>query len=132
MIKKTMMIVALAVLLQNCASVGNKSMKGQNEGTVSQVMVRGETTIQEVTRHFGVPMSTSFTESGNKIYTYLYDDTSAFTPETVGSVLFTWGLAGSKARGTRTELAILFDGNDRVKNYTVHSSKVEAGTMLFK
>ena len=128
--KKTIAIAIMLMALQACGSVGNKSMKDQSASTVN--IVRGETTIQEVTAKFGVPLTTTFTENGNKIYTYVYDDASAFTAETVASVVLTWGLAGSKTRGERRELAVLFDHRDIVKNYTVHVSQIEAGTMLFK
>jgi len=65
------------------------------------------------------------------IWTYQYDDTSAFTVETVGSVLFTLGLAGIKSEGTRNELVILFDENDVVKKFNMSNSDVETGTLLF-
>ena len=128
--KKTLVSIIILATLQSCGSVGNKSMMGQSEATVK--IVRGETTIQEVTAKYGVPLNTTFTENGNKIYTYVYDDASAFTAETAASAVLTWGLAGSKTRGERRELAVLFDSKDIVKNYTVHVSQIEAGTMLFK
>ena len=128
--KKILTAVAALILLQACGSVGNVSMKEQSESTIN--LTKGKTTKQEVVERFGIPLNTSFTEAGNKIYTYVYDDASAFTVETVASVVLTWGLAGSKTRGERRELVVLFDGNDTVKNYHVSVSKVEAGTMLFK
>ena len=128
--KKILTAVAALILLQACGSVGNVSMKEQSESTIN--LTKGKTTKQEVVERFGIPLNTSFTDSGNKIYTYVYDDASAFTPETVVSAVFTWGLAGSKTRGERRELAVLFDSNDTVKTYHVSVSKVEGGTMLFK
>ena len=133
--KKTKIIIPMllaGMILQGCASVGNQSMKKQDSKTVSAKILKGTTKEYQVVAEFGVPLETSFTNEGNKIFTYVYDDASAFTPETVGSVLFTLGLAGSKTRGERRELTILFDENDIVKNYTVHISQVEGGTMLFK
>ena len=133
--KKSKLIISILLagtILQGCASVGNRSMKKQDHTTVSAKILKGTTKEYQIVQQFGVPLNTSFTNEGNKIFTYVYDDASAFTPETVGSVIFTLGLAGSKTRGERRELTILFDENDTVKNYTVHVSKVEGGTMLFK
>lgn len=133
--KKSKLIISMLLagtILQGCASVGNQSMKKQDHTTVSAKILKGTTKEYQIVQQFGVPLETRFTDSGNKIFTYVYDDSSAFTPETVGSVLFTLGLAGTKVKGERRELTILFDQNDTVKNYTVHVSKVEGGTMLFK
>ena len=128
--KKLIVLLMAGLVLQGCGSVGNVTMKEQSESTIN--LTKGKTTRQEVMERFGTPLNTSFTDSGNKIYTYIYDDASAFTPETVVSAVFTWGLAGSKTRGERRELAVLFDSNDTVKTYHVSVSKVEGGTMLFK
>lgn len=132
--KKLTIAVALAstVLLQACAGVGNSVMKDQTQSSVNAQIVKGTTTRSDLIQSFGMPYSTSFTDSGNVIYTYSYDDTNALTMETVGSALFTWGLAGYKSKGERTELTVLFDSNDVVKNFTVNKSKIEAGTGLFK
>jgi hypothetical protein len=51
--------------------------------------------------------------------------------ETVGSVVLTAGLLGSKAKGTRNELVILFDENDVVKRFNMSNSPIEAGTGIF-
>ena len=65
------------------------------------------------------------------IWTYRYDNTSALTVETVGSVLLTFGLAGAKSEGTRNELVILFDENDVIKRYNMSNSPIETGTGIF-
>jgi len=80
---------------------------------------------------FGSPYKTSYTDNGSLIWTYQYDDTTALTPETVGSVLFTLGLAGTKSKGTRNVLVILFDEKNIVKKFNMSNSEVETGTILF-
>ena len=80
---------------------------------------------------FGSPYKTSYTDNGSLIWTYQYDDTSALTPETVGSVLLTLGLAGTKSKGTRNELVILFDEKNIVKKFNMSNSEIETGTILF-
>ena len=74
---------------------------------------------------------TSFTATGTLIYKYRYDDTSAMNAKTVASVLFTYGLAGSKMEGTRLELVVLFDENNVVQNYNFSTSEINGGTGLF-
>ena len=49
----------------------------------------------------------------------------------VGSVLFTLGLAGTKYKGTRNELVILFDEKNIVKKFNISNSEIETGTILF-
>lgn len=117
--------------LNGCANVGNKSVKDVSESAVHGSITKGVTTMNEVKTMFGSPIKTSFTDGGSVIWTYTYDDTSALTPETVGSVILTLGLAGTKSRGTRNELVVMFDENNVVKNFSMSNSPIEAGTGLF-
>ena len=80
---------------------------------------------------FGSPYKTSYTDNGSLIWTYQYDGTTALTPETVESVLFTLGLAVTKSKGTRNVLVILFDEKNIVKKFNMSNSEVETGTILF-
>ena len=120
-----------SLMLVACANTGNESMKGMTEDKAQATIVEGKTTKAQIKGMFGSPFETSYTDSGSLIWTYQYDDTSAFTVETVGSVLFTMGLAGIKSEGTRNELVILFDENDVVKKFNMSNSDVETGTLLF-
>ena len=80
---------------------------------------------------FGDPFETSFTDGGQLIYKYQYDDATALTAETVGSVIFTLGLLGTKTKGERNTLTILFDNNDIVRKFNMSNSKIESGTLIF-
>ena len=130
-LKNTIAIMFLAVLVTNCASVGNDSLVGQKPEQVGLAVVKGETTMSEIRNIYGDPFETSFTATGTLIYKYQYDDTSTMNAKTVASVLFTYGLAGSKMEGTRLELVVLFDEDNTVKNYNFSTSEVDGGTGLF-
>ena len=119
------------LILVACANTGNESMKGQTEEKVQAKIVAGQTTKLQIKGMFGSPFETSYTDSGSLIWKYQYDDTTAFTKETVGSVLLTFGLAGIKSEGTRNELVILFDENDVVRKFNMSNSSIETGTLLF-
>ena len=124
-------IIFLSILVSGCANVGNKSLKGLTEQDVQQTITIGQTTKEQIRGAFGSPFKTSYTDGGLEIWTYQYDDTSALTAETVGSVVLTLGLAGTKSRGTRNELVILFDEENVVRRFNMSNSPIEAGTGIF-
>lgn len=124
------LLIALVTLV-GCANAGNKSMKDATPASVEAQLTIGQTTKAQVEAMFGSPYETKYTDGGLLIWTYRYDDTSALTMETVGSVVLTAGIAGTKARGTRNELVVLFDENDVVKRFNMSNSPIEAGTGLF-
>jgi outer membrane protein assembly factor BamE (lipoprotein component of BamABCDE complex) len=125
------LVVFLSLSISGCANVGNQSVKDLSEAEANKQIVRGVTTKNDIKESFGSPMESTFTDGGLTIWTYQYDDTSAFTAETVGSVVLTLGLAGTKARGTRNELVILFDEQNIVKQFNMSNSPIEAGTGIF-
>ncbi len=125
------LVFVIIAMLAGCATTGNESIKDTDEAQVKAQLVEGQTTKQQVQAIFGSPVETSYTDSGALIWKYLYDDTSALTIETVGSVLLTLGLAGIKSEGTRNELVILFDENDVVRKFNMSNSEIESGTLLF-
>ena len=100
--------------LAGCTGAGNESIKNASEAQVKKQITEGVTT------------------NGSLIWIYQFDDTTALTPQTIGSVLFTWGLAGTKTKGTRNELVVLFDENNLVKKFNMSNSKINSGTNLFK
>lgn len=128
---KKLLVLLVCLLAVGCANVGNKSMKNVSESEINASIVVGQTSKQQIQAKFGSPFETTYTDGGLLIWTYRYDDTSALTLETVGSVVLTAGLAGTKARGTRNELVVLFDENNIVKRFNMSNSPIEAGTGLF-
>ena len=124
-------LLGFTLLFSGCANTGNKSLKDVSESQVKGQIKEGVTTRSQVQAMLGSPFKTSYTDNGSLIWTYQYDDTSALTIETVGSAILTLGLAGSKSKGTRNELVILFDEKDIVKKFNMSNSKIESGTLLF-
>lgn len=124
-------LVFLSIALGGCANVGNQSVKNFSEAEANNQILKGVTTKNDIKEAFGSPLESTFTDGGLTIWTYVYDDTSAFTPETVGSMILTLGLAGKKSRGTRNELVILFDEQNVVKQFNMSNSPIEAGTGIF-
>lgn len=128
---KCLAIAFAAIVLIGCANVGNKSMKNVSESEINASIIVGKTTKSEIQAKYGSPIETTYTDGGLLIWTYRYDDTSAMTLETVGSVVLTAGLAGTKSRGTRNELVVLFDENNVVRKFNMSNSPIEAGTGVF-
>lgn len=129
--KKIFSLIFLTLFLVSCADVGNKSLKDVDNKQVQATITKGKTTKSEIEGMFGDPFETSFTDGGQLIYKYQYDDATAFTPETVGSVIFTLGLLGTKTKGNRNSLTILFDDKNIVKKFNMSNSKIESGTLIF-
>jgi len=139
--KNLLVIFLISIFIIGCANVGNKSIKDVDSKQVEVTLTKGSTTKAEVEAIFGDPYETSFTDDGQIIYKYQYDDATFLTPETVGSVILTLDLAGAKSKGKklagakskgkRNELTILFDENDVVKKFNMSNSDIESGTLLF-
>ena len=129
--KFVFVLIAVSFALLGCADTGNKSLKYATESKVQTQIKEGVTTKDQIQAMFGSPYKTSFTDNGSLIWTYQYDDTTALTPETVGSVLFTFGLAGTKSKGSRNELVVLFDEKNIVRKFNMSNSEIETGTILF-
>lgn len=125
------LFVGIALFFVGCAGGGNESIKNISESQVKSQISQGITTKDQIQAMFGSPIKTSYTDNGSLIWTYQFDNTTAMTPQTVGSVLFTFGLAGTKTVGTRNELVILFDENNIVKKFNMSNSKIDTGTNLF-
>ena len=130
--KLNIILFGLMLILAGCAGTGNESLKNATESQVKKQISIGVTTKDQVQAMFGSPIKTSYTDNGSLIWTYQFDDTTALTPQTVGSIIFTWGLAGTKTKGTRNELVVLFDENNVVKKFNMSNSKINQGTNLFK
>ena len=130
--KLNIILFGLMLILAGCAGTGNESLKNATEAQVKKQITIGVTTKDQVQAMFGSPIKTSYTDNGSLIWTYQFDDTTALTPQTVGSIIFTWGLAGTKTKGTRNELVVLFDENNVVKKFNMSNSKINQGTNLFK
>ena len=127
---KTVKIIGtifVTILITACASTGNQTLKNETELSVTEKIVKGETTATEVKAMFGSPFETSYTDSGY-LRKYRLDDLKA---DAVNFFPFV-NMFGSSMSGTRKELVILFDENDVAKKANMCESKVETKTGAFK
>ena len=128
---RLLVVLTSCLLITACANTGNQSVKNITKADVESSIIVSQSTKAQIESKFGAPFESSYTDGGLMIWKYRYDDTTAFTAETVGSTILTLGLAGTKSEGTRTELVILFDENDIVKRFNLSNSPIETGTGIF-
>lgn len=120
--------LALALVsLVGCASVGNTSLRNENETTVAQKIVDGKTTEAEIRSMFGSPRKTSFTDNGLEIWTYQLSKMHAGAVDFIPFV----GLFGTSASGTNKELVVLFNNSGIVEKYSMSDSPVSVRTGIF-
>ncbi len=128
-VKQTYLLMTLVglVLLSGCATVGNDSLRNENNYSISQKLVSAKTTMAEVRTTFGNPMNTSFTDGGLEVWTYenvrVHEDPASYIPIV--------NLFAASASGTKKELVILFDENNVVKKYKMVETAVKQRTGLF-
>ena len=125
MLKKSfissILIATFSLGLVGCASVGNESMRNENSQSIDSKITKGTTTKEQIRSTFGNADKTSFTDSGNEIWTYVLSKATSKAINFVPIVgLFTGG-----ADVEKKELVILFDQNSIVKNYTFSETKTE-------
>jgi outer membrane protein assembly factor BamE (lipoprotein component of BamABCDE complex) len=121
---KYAMVLMAALLLLGCASSGNKILKQESKETIESKIVQGETTKQQVRDHFGDPLNTNYTDSGNEIWTYQYDKMAL----SAGSLLNPFK---TTYNGTRKQLVVFFDDRGIVKRFNMNESphKTEQGIL---
>ncbi len=110
-----------------CATSGNDSLRKETKASVDQKIIDHKTTMNEVRAIFGAPMSTSFTDGGNAIWTYEISHLSADATSYIPVVSM---FAGSSS-GTKKTLTILFDQNNVVIKHQMTESPVKVRTGLF-
>jgi len=114
-------------LLSGCATVGNDSLKDEDQQTISNKLTEGKTTMAEVKVMLGTPMSTSYTDGGLEVWTYEITHMSADAASYIPVV----GMFAGSSSGTKKELVILFDEKEKVRKYKMNESAVKARTGLF-
>ena len=124
---KAIIAAGMLAVLAGCAAVGNEPLRTETEASVAQKIIKGETTKDQVRVMFGSPVKTSFTDGGLEIWTYEFVNVSADAVNFIPVV----NLFGSSASGTKKELVVLFDENDRVRRFSMSESEVSQRTGLF-
>lgn len=114
-------VIVLATTLAGCSSVGNGRIAHQTTQSVSQNLVRGQTTQAQVRTLYGDPMKISFTSRGNQIWEYEYTRMHA----TASDFIPFENLFRADAKGKKDSLVIFFNKQNIVENYAYSSSAVK-------
>jgi outer membrane protein assembly factor BamE (lipoprotein component of BamABCDE complex) len=97
-------LLAFLFLFISCASSGNKAIKEENQASISEKIVKGKTTKEEIKAIFGDPVSVGFTDSGKEYWNYVFTKTHK---------------SGAKCK--MKQLVIMFDDTGEVvMNYSLH------------
>jgi len=125
--KKNWMLTIISIslfLVVGCASTGNRVLKEETSDSVSEKIVKGETTQEEVKMMYGDPMTTRFTDSGNQVWHYEFVKSHAKATSFIPVV----NMFSAGAEGDKKELVVFFDSAGIVRNYSMSTSKVETNT----
>ena len=123
--RNAVVAVFAAVVLASCASAGNEQLKDATKANVQERLKKGMTQA-EVRQIYGDPATTSFTDSGQVIWKYAFEKAQARPVNFIPVV----GLLAGGADGTKKELTILFDKNDRLQKHSMTESPVALNTGL--
>ncbi|MBD0866179.1 MAG: hypothetical protein GDA36_11615 [Rhodobacteraceae bacterium] len=117
----TAILASVAVVgLFGCQRTGNQSLKHVTNRTIGQELLVGMS-MSQVRMNFGDPIDTTFTDGGLAIWDYELKR-GQITPLTVIPVvnLFSYGM-----EGTKKQLTVLFDENEKVKKFTFSESEYQ-------
>jgi outer membrane protein assembly factor BamE (lipoprotein component of BamABCDE complex) len=113
-------LLAIALALTGCASSGNRVLKTETKDTMAQKITEGKTTQTEVRQRLGDPTSTTFTDGGNEIWKYEFEDVSSDAINFVPVV----NIFEKSYSGTKKELTILYDRGGVVQRYSLDESAI--------
>ncbi|MDX8412771.1 MAG: hypothetical protein R8J85_01660 [Mariprofundales bacterium] len=125
--KRFMQMVIVLSLLAGCATAGNDSLRKESAVSIDQKVLDHKTTKAEVQAILGAPMTTSFTDNGNVIWTYELSHMSADATSYIPVVSM---FAGSSS-GTKKTLTIMFDKKSVVARHQMTEAPVKVRTGLF-
>jgi outer membrane protein assembly factor BamE (lipoprotein component of BamABCDE complex) len=116
-------IVAVSVIasVAACASSGNQFLKDADSSKVDGLVVDGKSKKADVKAAFGDPNDTSYTDSGNEIWKYVYAKATA----TAASFIPIVGIFAGGADVDKKELVIFFDKDGTVVRHSLTFSKEE-------
>jgi len=115
-------VAVVLLMLGGCGgSTGNTKLAKLNEGDVSSMFVKGETTSEQVRAKLGDPSDVDFDNNGHKKWTYAHTKSSLKATNYIPVVsLITGG-----TNDTTKKLVVIFDKNDRVLDHLVTLNKGE-------
>ncbi|MEO6562312.1 MAG: outer membrane protein assembly factor BamE [Nitrosospira sp.] len=118
-IAKSLIGIAVITLVAGCATSGNEKLKDHTQSSISQQITEGKTTKSQVTAALGQPVSVSFTDAGNEIWTYRH---ARATPQARNFIPFA-RLVSSAADVKTKELVIMFNKDAVVVKYTLRETE---------
>jgi len=107
--------------LGGCVSAGNSSLAEETSASIGAKLEEGMPAAQ-VRGMLGDPATVSYTDGGLEIWKY--DHMKGHV--TASSFIPVVGLFSSGSKGTKKELVILFDEDNRVKKFNMSESAVES------
>ena len=124
--RNSRIILALLTILAltGCASSGNPQLANQTSATVAAHIIRGQTTMAQVRSIYGNPLSTTFTSSGQQVWTYSFTKTHA----TGADFIPIYNDFEQSAVGRKKSLVIFFNKAGVVQDYSFNSSQVKQHT----
>ena len=122
--KHAVVLVISLIVVVGCANSGNSFLKKESLETIDSKITQGRTTKQEIRSTYGDPLVTNFTDSGNEIWTYQFDQMSLDAGSLINPFQNTYN-------GTRKQLVIMFDSKGLVSRYNMNASphKTEVGIL---
>ncbi|WP_310618609.1 hypothetical protein [Flexibacterium corallicola] len=120
------LILTVILGLAACASAGNETLRSETQVSLDQKFEKGVTTKEQVKTSFGQPQTLNFTDSGNEVWKYRHVRAKAKATNFIPVVDL---LAGGQDLKTK-ELALFFDTNGVLVNYSMTESKSEIRTGL--
>ncbi len=127
MSKVVLILVISALSLTGCASYGNKVIMNETVETVSQKIVKGKTTKEEIRAMYGDPLKTEFNANGDLMWTYRFSKETHGGADFLGC-LFTLGIVCNR-HADEKHLVILFDAQGTVKNFDLTTSEATFSTI---
>ena len=117
----TVALVMITTAVAGCSSAGNDRIAHQTTQSISDHLVRGQTTQAQVRALYGDPIKLSFTSGGNQIWEYEFTKMHA----TASDFIPFENLFRADAKGHRKSLVIYFNKQNIVENYAFSSSSVK-------
>ena len=123
-IGKIVACVTTLLMITSCATTQAPQKSNLTPGVVSTAIKKGLTTKAEIVKLIGSPNIITKNKAGEEVWTY---SRQSFDSESGGFggglLLFSGAKAFSSASSNSFDLIITFDGQDRVKDYSVISSQ---------
>lgn len=122
------MTLATVATVGGCTTTsGNAALRKMSPTEISEHLIRGVTTREEVKTLFGDPMNVSYMDNAQEAWSYW---AGSFTNDPVNFVPLA-GIFGMSMPGEAQYLVILFDEENRVQKYNFTNSDIGIKSGIF-